>query len=79
VSGTSYLLHYLRHVQAAHDHQPRGITQRPEQPLTEVRRRDRLMLVAGPGVHICAECVGLCNEILAQNPVGAAGEDSPGA
>jgi len=37
------------------------------------------MLVAGPGVHICAECVGLCNEILAQNPVGAAGEDSPGA
>ena len=36
------------------------------------------MLVAGPGVHICAECVGLCNEILAQNPVGAAGGDSPG-
>jgi ATP-dependent Clp protease ATP-binding subunit ClpA len=33
-----------------------------------------LRLVAGPGVHICAECVGLCNEILAQDPA-----DSPGA
>jgi ATP-dependent Clp protease ATP-binding subunit ClpA len=28
-----------------------------------------LALVAGPGVHICAECVALCNQILA----GAAG------
>jgi hypothetical protein len=26
-----------------------------------------LRLIAGPGVHICAECVGLCNEILAQD------------
>jgi hypothetical protein len=26
---------------------------------------DSLRLVAGPGVYICAECVGLCNEILA--------------
>lgn len=24
-----------------------------------------LRLIAGPGVYICAECVGLCNEILA--------------
>jgi hypothetical protein len=38
-----------------------------------------LRLVAGPGVHICAECVGLCNEILAQDPVGAAAADGPGA
>jgi hypothetical protein len=38
-----------------------------------------LRLVAGPGVHICAECVGLCTEILAQDPVGAAGGDGPGA
>jgi ATP-dependent Clp protease ATP-binding subunit ClpA len=26
---------------------------------------DGLRLIAGPGVRICAECVGLCNEILA--------------
>jgi len=38
-----------------------------------------LRLVAGPGVHICAECVGLCTEILAQGPAGAAGGDGPGA
>jgi hypothetical protein len=41
--------------------------------------RGGLRLVAGPGVHICAECVGLCNEILAQDPAGAAGGDGPGA
>ena len=28
-------------------------------------RMESLRLVAGPGVYICAECVGLCNEILA--------------
>ncbi len=38
-----------------------------------------LPLVAGPGVHICAECVGLCNEILAQAPADTAGGDGPGA
>ena len=27
-----------------------------------------LRLVAGPGVYICAECIGLCNEIFAENP-----------
>jgi hypothetical protein len=27
-----------------------------------------LRLVAGPGVYICAECIGLCNEILAEDP-----------
>lgn len=32
-----------------------------------------LRLVAGPGVYICAECVGLCNEILAQDPAGSPG------
>jgi len=32
-----------------------------------------LRLVAGPGVHICAKCVGLCNEILAGDPAGTAG------
>jgi len=37
-----------------------------------------LRLVAGPGVHICAECVGLCNQILAEDPASAAGEASPG-
>ena len=30
-------------------------------------RDDSLRLIAGPGVHICAECIGLCNEILAEN------------
>jgi ClpX C4-type zinc finger len=25
-----------------------------------------LRLVAGPGVYICAECVGLCNELLGE-------------
>jgi ATP-dependent Clp protease ATP-binding subunit ClpA len=37
-----------------------------------------LRLVAGPGVFICAECVGLCTEILAQDPPGTAGEAGPG-
>jgi len=31
-------------------------------PNTEVQR-----LVAGPGVYICNECVGLCSDILAQH------------
>jgi hypothetical protein len=35
-------------------------------------------LVAGPGVLICAECVGLCSEILAQDPPAAAAEADPG-
>ena len=26
-----------------------------------------LRLVAGPGVYICAECIALCNEILADD------------
>src|SRR5262252_5659884 len=30
-------------------------------------RDDSLRLIAGPGVYICAECIGLCNEILAEN------------
>ena len=30
-----------------------------------------LPLVAGPGVFICAECIGLCNEILASDAAGA--------
>jgi hypothetical protein len=37
-----------------------------------------LRLVAGPGVFICAECVGLCTEILAQDLPGTAGEAGPG-
>lgn len=33
-------------------------------------------LIAGPGVHICDECVSLCNEIIAgpPSPVGHAGD-----
>jgi len=32
------------------------------------KRQDQVQrLIAGPGVYICAECVGLCNEILADN------------
>jgi hypothetical protein len=30
------------------------------------QRSSELRLVAGPGVWICAECIGLCNEILAE-------------
>jgi ATP-dependent protease Clp ATPase subunit len=30
-------------------------------------RDDSLRLIAGPGVYICAECIGLCNEILGEN------------
>jgi len=30
------------------------------------QRSSELPLVAGPGVWICAECIGLCNEILAE-------------
>jgi hypothetical protein len=29
------------------------------------------MLVAGPGVHICGACVGLCNRILTGKPTAA--------
>jgi len=36
-------------------------------------------LVAGPGVYICAECIGLCNEILAGDAPGTVGEGGPGA
>jgi hypothetical protein len=38
-----------------------------------------LRLVAGPGVYICAECIGLCNEILAGDSAGAVSEGGPGA
>jgi hypothetical protein len=38
-----------------------------------------LRLVAGPGVHICAECVALCNEILAQDAGNAVSEGGPRA
>jgi hypothetical protein len=38
-----------------------------------------LRLVAGPGVYICAECIGLCNEILAGDAVGTISEGGPGA
>ena len=33
-------------------------------------RTSGLRLVAGPGVYICAECVGLCNDILSQHDGG---------
>jgi hypothetical protein len=38
-----------------------------------------LRLVAGPGVHICAECVGLCKEILAGDSADATDEGDPRA
>jgi ATP-dependent Clp protease ATP-binding subunit ClpX len=28
-------------------------------------------LIAGPGVYICNECVGLCNEIIAEEQMPA--------
>jgi len=34
------------------------------------QRSSELRLVAGPGVWICAECIGLCNEILAEREQG---------
>lgn len=37
-------------------------------PSTEVRK-----LVAGPGVFICDECVGLCAEIIAASPAALPG------
>ncbi len=30
--------------------------------------KDVRKLIAGPGVYICDECVGVCREILAANP-----------
>jgi ATP-dependent Clp protease ATP-binding subunit ClpA len=39
---------------------------------------DSLRLIAGPGVHICAECIGLCNEILAED-AGTAAAGGPRA
>jgi hypothetical protein len=35
-------------------------------PKSEVGR-----LIAGPGVYICNECVGLCNEIIAEEQMPA--------
>jgi ATP-dependent protease Clp ATPase subunit len=26
-------------------------------------------LIAGPGVHICNECIGVCNHILAEDGI----------
>lgn len=31
------------------------------------KKQSDVRLIAGPGVFICADCVGLCNEILAQD------------
>lgn len=33
-------------------------------------------LIGGPKVHICDECVGICNKILEATPAGFAGWDS---
>jgi ATP-dependent Clp protease ATP-binding subunit ClpX len=47
------------------------------------KRQGEVRLIAGPGVYICNLCVGLCNEILAQdNPPdrpGVPAPDPPGA
>lgn len=42
-------------------------------------RTPDVRLIGGPGVYICADCVGLCDEILAAeiHPAGAAGLPSP--
>ncbi len=42
----------------------RGKTAGPACSFCGKPRTAGLRLVAGPGVHICAECIGLCNEIL---------------
>jgi hypothetical protein len=34
-------------------------------------------MIAGPGVYICNECVGLCNDIIAQEPEKPAGDAVP--
>jgi hypothetical protein len=34
-------------------------------------RKKAGMLVAGPGVHICDACVGLCNRLLTGKPTAA--------
>src|SRR5882757_2466412 len=38
-----------------------------------------LRLVAGPGVYICGECVGLCNEILAGDAAATVSDGGLGA
>ena len=32
-------------------------------------------LIAGPSVFICDECVGICHDILSEEPQGATGRD----
>jgi ATP-dependent Clp protease ATP-binding subunit ClpX len=66
-TGESYTA-ALRHLRASKREEP---TMTPKTPLancsfcgkhnTEVKK-----IVAGPGVYICDECVGLCNEVIAQ-------------
>jgi ATP-dependent protease Clp ATPase subunit len=47
------------------------------------KRQGEVRLIAGPGVYICNLCVGLCNEILAQDNSpdrpGVPAPDAPGA
>jgi hypothetical protein len=39
--------------------------------------KEVLALIAGPGIHICGDCVGTCNKILAGAPTeGFAGWES---
>jgi ATP-dependent protease Clp ATPase subunit len=42
-------------------------------------KHDVAMLISGPGVHICNECVGLCIDIMTEQgvPVGGSFVDSP--
>jgi ATP-dependent Clp protease ATP-binding subunit ClpX len=34
-------------------------------------------IIAGPGVYICDECVGLCDEIIAEDPATPRRRRSP--
>jgi hypothetical protein len=51
----------------------RGMAADPRCSFCGQPRTPDVRLIGGPGVYICADCVGLCDEILA----GEAGADSP--
>lgn len=40
-------------------------------------QREVLMLIAGPTVFVCNECVDLCQEIIRDKGVGKATESAP--
>jgi len=42
-------------------------------------QKQSVKLIAGPGVYICDECIGLCVEIIAEETVAEVGQEAQAA